>query len=317
MRKLVILLALCIVVASPFTAFARGRTDSSQKTIAVLIPGPVGYFNAVREGIDQGAREFGFNVIYADAGWNAATQISQVEDFILRGVDMIAICSADARSIESAIPRIRAANIPVIAFTNSIGTLPSGEFPGLVTYVGQNEVHTGEIVGQHARTLLGAGGGRVVMIEGVPGTSPQINRRAGFLSAISAQPNIEVIFTATSEWDRERAIRITEDLIASNRQFDLVFAQDAGSGIGASMALTEAGLRNRVHVVAIDGSIEAMQAVRTGVIDSTTWMSAKEEGYRTMEAAHKYFNGESVPSVTQIRQILITRDNANNYQGEF
>lgn len=317
MKKLIIVLALFMAAVLPFSVFAGGRKDNSKKTIAVLIPGPVGYFNAVREGIDRGSREFGFNVIYADAGWNAATQVSQIEDFIQRKVDMIAVCCADAKAIESAIPKIISAKIPVIAFTNGIGTSPTGEYPGLVTYVGQNEVDTGEVVGEYAKRLLGSSGGRVVMIEGVPGTTPQINRRAGFLKAISTQPNIEVIYTGSSEWDKEKAIKMTEDLISSNRQFELVFAQDAGSGAGAAMALTEAGRRNRVFVLAIDGSIEAMQSVKSGLIDSTTWMSAKEEGFKTMEAAHKYFNGESVPKVTQIKQVLITKDNCDSYQGEF
>ena len=155
------------------------------------------------------------------------------------------------------------------------------------------------------------------MIEGVPGTTPQINRRAGFLKAIETQANIEIVFTGSSEWDKEKAISITEDLIRSRTEFDLVFAQDAGSAAGAAMALTEAGLRDSVFVLGIDGSKEAMQSVRDGLIDCTTWMSAKEEGYRTIEAAYKFLNGESVLSVTQLKQILITKDNVNDYEGEF
>ena len=317
MKKIMIIAAFCMAVLLPFTVFAAGKKDASKKTVAVLLPGSVQYFNAVREGIDRAAKEFDINIVYADAGWNAATQVSQIEDFIQRRVDLIAICSADAAAIASAIPVIQKANIPVLAFTNSIGTAPTGEFPGLVTYVGQNEIETGGVVGEYAKKLLGASGGKVVMIEGAPGTSAQINRRAGFLQAIGTQPNIEVIFTATSEWQREKAIAITEDLIQSRRQFDLIFAQDADSGAGAAMALTEAGLRKNVYVVAIDGSKDAMASVKSGLIDSTTWMSAKEEGYKAIEAAHKYFSGQSVPAVTQIRQILITKENCDNYEGEF
>ena len=315
MKKLIIVLAFIMALVVPFTAFAGARSDSGRKTVAVLIPGPAGYFNATKEGIDRAARDFNVNVVYADANWNAATQMSQIEDFIARKVDMIAVCCVDAKAIEAAVPRIRAANIPVIAFTNGIGLAPTGEYAGLVTYVGQNEVDTGYIVGQYARQLLGSGGGRVVMIEGVPGTTPQINRRQGFLQAIWEQPNIEVIYTASSEWDKEKAMKITEDLIQSQRQFELVYAQDAGSGAGAAMALAEAG--RRAYIVAIDGSREAMESVKSGLINSTTWMSAVEEGYKTIEAAHKYFNGETLPAVTQIKQILITRDNADQYQGEF
>ena len=317
MKRFILPAVVCMMLALPFTAYSAGRRDNSRKTVAVLIPGPAGYFNATKEGVDRAAKEFGINVIYADAGWNAATQMSQIEDFIQRKVDLVAVCCVDAKAIESAVPRLQAAKVPVIAFTNGIGTAPTGEYPGLVTYVGQNEIDTGEIVGEYAKKLLGPAGGKVIMIEGVPGTTPQINRRAGFQKAIGTQPNIEVIFTASSEWDKEKAIKITEDLIQSKRQFDLVFAQDAGSGAGSAMALIEAGLRDKVRVLAIDGSREAMQSVKSGLIDCTTWMSAKEEGYKTIEAAHKYFNGETIPKVTQLKQILITKENSDKYEGEF
>lgn len=288
-----------------------------KKSVAVLIPGPAGYFNATIEGVDAAAADFGIEVIYADANWDAATQLSQIEDFIARGVDMLAVCCVDAVAIEAAIPLAEEAGIPMLAFTNGIGTAPTGEFPGIVTYVGQNEVETGKIVGNYAIELLGEAGGKVIMIEGPAGTTPQINRRAGFLEAIEAQDNIEVVFTGSSDWDKQKAITITEDLIQSGQEFDLVFAQDAGSGAGAAMALTEAGLREDVFVVAIDGSKEAMQSVRDGLIDCTTWMSAKEEGYMAIQAANDYFNNGSLPPVTQIVQILITKDNCNDYEGEF
>jgi len=332
MKKRLIAIALCLalipalgLLASckdtqqpPDTAPQGGQEGGiGAKTVAVLIPGPAGYFNAVKEGIDRAANEFGITVLYADAEWNAAKQVSQIEDYIQKKVDLLAICCVDAKAIESAIPLAQEANIPVIAFTNGIGTEPTGAYPGIVTYVGQNEIDTGEVVGEYAKKLLGDAGGKVARIEGVPGTTPQINRRAGFEMAIASNPNIEIVATQSSEWDKDKAIGITEDWISANLELDLIFAQDAGSAAGAAMALTEVGLRDKVFVLAIDGSIEAMQSVRDGLIDCTTWMSAKDEGYQTIRAAYKYFNGESVPPVTQLKQILITKDNCNDYEGEF
>jgi len=296
---------------------ATPESDAAPIEVAVLFPGDVGYFNAVKEGFERAAAEFGIKVTYVDAGWDAETQVSQIEDAITRKVDLIAVCCADAVAFQNAVPTINAAGIPVIAFTNGIGTAPTGEYPGLVTYVGQNEIDTGRVVGEYALKLLGDAGGKVVRIGGVPGTTPQINRRAGFEEGVASNANIEFVYTGTSEWSKENAIKIVEDLIQSKQEMHLIYAQDAGSAIGASMALQEAGLRDKVYVLAIDGSIEALAAVKDGTIDCTTWMSAKDEGYFTIEAAHKYFNGGSIPPVTQLYQILITKDNVDQYKGEF
>ena len=46
------------------------------------------------------------------------------------------------------------ANIPIMAFTNAIGDNESGEYAGLVTYVGQNEVETGKLTGEMAKKLF-------------------------------------------------------------------------------------------------------------------------------------------------------------------
>ena len=327
--KRILTIALCLLLtlglvacgggtdATPDPGTSAPQPDDSPKEVAVLFPGDVGYFNAVKEGFDRAAAEFNIKITYVDAGWDAATQVTQIEDAIQRGVDLIAVCCADALAFQNAVPTINAADIPVIAFTNGIGTDPTGLFPGLVTYVGQNEIDTGRIVGEYAVQLLGEAGGKVVRIEGVPGTTPQINRRAGFEEGIASNPNIEVVFTQTSNWSKEEAIRIVEDLIQANTEMHLIFAQDAGSAIGASMALQEAGLRDRVFVLAIDGSIEALAAVKDGTIDCTTWMSAKDEGYFTIKAAHDYFNDISVPPVTQLYQTLVTKENVDQFEGQF
>jgi len=316
---LCLLLAIALVACGGDSSPAQDsqQADDAQKEIAVLFPGDVGYFNAVKEGFERGAAEFNIKITYVDAGWDAATQVSQIEDAIQRNVDLIAVCCADALAFQNAVPDINAAGIPVIAFTNGIGTDPTGFFPGLVTYVGQNEIDTGRIVGEYAVQLLGEAGGKVVRIEGVPGTTPQINRRAGFEEGIASNPNIEIVFTQTSNWSKEEAIRIVEDLIQANTEMHLIYAQDAGSAIGASMALQEAGLRDQVYILAIDGSIEALAAVKDGTIDATTWMSAKDEGYYTMKAAHDFFNGVDVPSVTQLYQVLVTKDNVDQFEGQF
>ena len=77
MKKLtkVIVLVLCIAMVGSMVACnsssdnENGNKDKS--TIAVLLPGPTGYFVATREGIDNAAKELGVNIEYADAQWDS------------------------------------------------------------------------------------------------------------------------------------------------------------------------------------------------------------------------------------------------------
>src|SRR6056297_3228045 len=75
----------------------------NETELAVLIPGPTGYFVATREGIDQAAEDFDVNILYANAQWNSAQQLSQIEDYIQRKVDMILLIAVDSEAAKTAV----------------------------------------------------------------------------------------------------------------------------------------------------------------------------------------------------------------------
>lgn len=153
------------------------QRKNGEKKIAVLLPGSTGYFVATKQGIDAKSKELGVSVEYADAQWDASKQLSQAEDFMAKGVDMIALCGVDSAVSERIVKAANDSDVPIVAFTNSIGSNPTGEFKGLVTYIGQNEEETGALTGKIAKNLLGETGGKAVLIEGVPGTTPQVLRK--------------------------------------------------------------------------------------------------------------------------------------------
>ncbi|MBU5484055.1 sugar ABC transporter substrate-binding protein [Clostridium sp. MSJ-11] len=319
----IIPIILAIVMIMGMVGCSSQQTDSKEAgkdkkyKIAVLLPGPTGYFVATKEGIDKAAKEHNVEIEYADAQWDASKQMSQVEDYIAKKVDLIALCSVDAIAAEKAVKAANDAKIPMLAFTNAIGTDPTGKYDGLVSYVGQNEVRTGELCAKIAKKMLGEKGGNVVLIEGRPGTNPQRNRREGFLQEIKDTPNIKVVYTQTSNWEKEQALKITEDLIQKKTQFDLIFCQDDNSATGAGQALKEAEMKDKVKVIGLGGSKDGLQAIKDKTIDATTYMSAVEEGALAIETAVKYLKGEKVEPVTEIMQVEVNESNVDTFKGEW
>ena len=298
------------------TKAAETTGEKKDYKIAVLLPGPTGYFVATKEGVDAAAAEYGVTIEYADAQWDASKQLSQAEDFMVKGVDLIALCCVDSGSGEKIVKSAQESNIPVLAFTNAIGSEETGEYAGLVSYVGQNEVNTGAVTGEIAKNLLGEAGGKAILIEGVPGTTPQINRKKGLEQALKGS-NIEIIYNQTSNWEKEQALKIVEDLIQKKMEFNVVICQDDNSATGAGQALKEAGMKEEVKVIGLGGRKEGLQAVKDGVIDGTTYMSAVEEGHLAIETSVKYLNGEKVEPVTEIRQVEVNKDNVDTFKGEW
>lgn len=295
---------------------AVGEESKDGYTIAVLLPGPTGYFVATKEGVDAAAAENHVTIEYADAEWDAGRQLSQAEDFITKGVDLIALCCVDSASAEKIVKSAQEAEIPILAFCNGIGDKENGEYEGLVTYVGQNEVNTGKVTGEIAKELLGEKGGKAILIEGVPGTTPQINRKKGLEQALEGS-GIEIVYNQTSNWEKEEALRIVEDVIQKGTEFDIVICQDDNSATGAGQALEEAGLKDKIFVTGLGGSKDGLRAIKDGLVDGTTYMSAVEEGKLAIETAVKYLNGEQVAAVTEIKQVEVTKDNVDDFQGEW
>lgn len=307
MKKL-LLGALCLVVGA--TAFA------AEKVIGVSLPGPVGYFIAVRDGMDTQAKKEGLKLEYTDANWDPIKQLSQIEDLVAKKVDVIAVAAADSEAIKGAIAIANEAKIPVIAFTNAIGSDEDGKYDGVVTYVGQNEVKTGALTGKIAKNLLKKDDAKIVLMEGVPGTPPQRNRKKGLTEEI-AGTKMEIVYNQTSRWEKERAMKIVEDLIQKNQKMDIIITQDDNSAMGAGMALQEAGLKDKIYVIGLGGSKEGLAAIKDGLIDGTTYMSAVEEGAKTIEAAGKLLKGEKLDPVTPMIQVEVNKENVNNFKGEW
>ncbi|EQG58050.1 sugar ABC transporter substrate-binding protein [Clostridioides difficile] len=284
MKHLALLLSLVMIFGLVGCSNGGDKEKNGEKKIAVLLPGSTGYFVATKQGIDAKSKELGVSVEYADAQWDASKQLSQAEDFMAKGVDMIALCGVDSAVSERIVKAANDSDVPIVAFTNSIGSNPTGEFKGLVTYIGQNEEETGALTGKIAKNLLGETGGKAVLIEGVPGTTPQVLRKKGLEKELK-DSNIEIVYNQTSNWEKEQALKVTEDLIQKKTDFNVIICQDDNSATGAGQALKDAGLKDKVKVIGLGGSKDGLKAITDGLIDGTTYMSAVEEGGLVIEKA--------------------------------
>lgn len=128
---------------------------------------------------------------------------------------------------------------------------------------------------------------------------------------------MEIVYNQTSRWEKERAMKIVEDLIQKNQKMDIIITQDDNSAMGAGMALQEAGLKDKIYVVGLGGSKEGLAAIKDGLIDGTTYMSAVEEGAKTIEAAGKLLRGEKLEPVTPMIQVEVNKGNVDNFKGEW
>jgi ABC-type sugar transport system substrate-binding protein len=285
--------------------------------LAVLFPGTVEFFSIQQEGMDEAAEEFGVRITYADAEWDAGKQLSQVENFVASGVDAIVLCAADNEALLPAIDICNSAEIPLITFTNTVGPNPDGSYEGIVTFIGTNEVTTGRLLGEMAEQLLGGEDGKIVVIEGNPGTAPQRLRRQGFDEILANHDNWEVVYSqAIQGWTKEGSLAMMEDFIQTGTEFNLVSCQWSTAALAAAQALTEAGQLDGVYVTGVEFTSEAVPFIQDGSVDMLSFYSVKDLGYITIENTFKFLNGEQIPSFIEVFHEIVNINNLDQFEPE-
>lgn len=320
MKKRIVCLLLCLTMVMSL-GFAAGAKESSTPRVAVLLPGTVEFFSVQKRGLDKAAQDFGLQLIYADAEWDAGKQLNQVENFVASGVDMVLLCASDNLALLPAVDLCKEAGIPLITFTNVLGEDPEGKLDGVVSYIGINDFVQGVKQGEMAEALLGSGPANIVLIEGEPGTSAQRFRSQGFESIAANHPNWNIVYRqAINGWSKELALAAVEAFLQTGTQVDLISAQWHAGAAAAATAIAEAkydeAKGSKTFVTGLEYAKEIQPLIASGAVSATSFASIVDMGYTVVELAAKHMKGETVPQVVSIAPHIVTKDNVGQFEPE-
>jgi len=154
----------------------------------------------------------------------------------------------------------------------------------------------------------------VVMMQGFMGQTAQIDRERGAQEVLARYPQLKLLAVQTAEWDRAKAVTLMENWIQSyGDQIDAVFAQNDEMGMGALLALEQAGIKDQVVVTSVDAIADALEAVRAGRLDATVFQDARKQGSTAVQTACDIVSGKPVEAEVYIPFQLVTRDNVEQY----
>lgn len=107
------------------------------------------------------------------------------------------------------------------------------------------------------------------------------------------------------------------DLLGRFPEINAVFAINDPSALGAISALDSAGRLQDVTVVTVDGSQEAVAAIKTGKLLSSSAQFPYEMGKVAAEKVYEHLEGKPVEKDVKIRVELVTKENADTYLESF
>lgn len=227
------------------------------------------------------AEAAGISVSVKITNYDAAEQATQVDQAIAEKPDAIVLWPADSSAIIPSLRKIDQAGIPLV-ITNSEPDQKYAKFWDVFT--GPDDLGNGTAAAEAMAAGLKAKGapeGRIFMIEGVPGTPPQIKRAKGFEEGLAANaPEVKVIGRQNGNWDQTRATEAAAALFtqaAGNVQG--VYAQADNMMSGVITAAQRAGLDPASLVlVGSNCSVEGVKAIEAGTQYATVLQSPIDDG---------------------------------------
>lgn len=270
-------------------------TPGAEKTIGVsLLTLSNPFFRDMGDAMTAEAKANGMAVTIVSADVDSAKQRDQIKNFIVAKVSAIILTPADSRAVGTAIAEANAAGIPV--FTADVASMSTDA--KVVSHIATDNLGGGKMAGETVVELL-KDGGKVAIIDH-PEVESVILRTRGFMEVVSKHPNINVVATLPGGGERDRAFKVTQDILQSHPDVNVIFAINDPSALGAVAALESAGKLSQIKVIGFDGQPEAKIAIRDGKIFADAIQFPDQIGKLAVQAVTKFLNGEDVEPLTLI-----------------
>jgi len=289
------------------TAGSASADSIGVSKIGLAVPNlQADFFNQIKLGVENYAGKLGIEVIVVDAKNDTATQVSQVQDLITQGIDAFIYIPAGAAAAAVPTRLARAEGIPVI----NVDREPEGA-PGDTVIYGENVLSAYQVCNHIIR--LAGGNGKMVIIHGQKGTTPEVQRFEGCKQAIDENPGVELVAQQWSQqWSPDEGFQIAQNMLQANPDVKIIFGQADGLAMGAAKAVEVAGLQDQVIVGGYDGDVVALEslvACDTPFIVTAT-QSTQAMGVLAVNSAIAVANNASVPARQIPNAVLTTCDDA-------
>jgi D-xylose transport system substrate-binding protein len=312
------------------SAASSGGGGGGGAKIALLLPEnkTTRYEAHDRPGFQRGLRKAcpDCEMLYYNAGQDAARQQQQVEAAITEGAKVLVISAVDVQSAPALVRRAKQAGIPVISYERMI--------PAEVDYyLSYDNCRVGELQAQALVDRLKADGnatGPIVKINGSPTDSNALEfKRCS--SQVFKEAGVQIAREYdTPDWSPDKAQQEMDQAIAAVGRdgFNGVYAANDGTAGGAIAALSAAGVDTHdVPVTGQDAELAAVQRVLDGRQFMTIYKAIAPESAISARVAAALARGDAPPKDTVNRTvdngaakvpamvfdpIVVTRDNVGD-----
>lgn len=336
MKKLLVLVSVLV--------FAFTLAGCEQDDGVITIGANIYTFNdnfmngVVRPELESYAEEKGVELDLVDSEGSQATLNNQVDTFISKGVDVLAINLVDPAAAGAIIEKAKDADIPLVLFNKEATVEGVMDDYDKVWYVGTDSAEAGIIQGEMMVSdwqanpdwdLNGDGVLDYVLLKGEPG-HPDAEART--VEAVKAFTDAgidvnELALQPSTQWSTADANNTMEAWLdtAWASDIELVICNNDGMAFGAIQAMAANGFD--IPVYGVDALEEAIAKIGTGDMNGTVLNDGVNQARATIDLAINAANGVDVlegtdwvldsPTGTKavrVPYVAVTEDNYEDFQ---
>jgi len=269
------------------------------------------FFVALSKGAEFEAKKTNPNVKITTVGfeYDLGKQVTQIDNFIAAGVDLILLNPGDPKAIGPAIKKAQAAGIVVVA----VDTAAEGADATVTT----NNVQAGEISCQYIVDKLGGKGD--VIIENGPQVSAVIDRVTGCKNVFGKNAGIKVLSSdQDGKGSREGGLTVAQGYLTRFPKIDAIFAINDPQAIGTDLAAKQQN-RSGIIITAVDGAPDIEASLKDAGSPQIQASASQDPFFmarRAVQVGVGILNGQKPASTVELLPSkLVTRDNIKDYKG--
>ena len=235
--------------------------------------------------------------IREDAGADVKEQISQIEYFINKQVDVIVVIARDCGALSDAIQKAQSAGIPVISYDRMVNNANTD------LYISFDNRKVGEIMAQALVNALPQGGD-VFMIQGSSSDNNVQMVKQGFDDML-ADTDLHVVYEANCDgWTAELAAGYVEEALEKYPHVKGIMCGNDDIASQVVQVLAENQLAGNVVVVGQDGDLAACQRIVEGTQYMTAFKPIEDLARKAAKYAVEMGSGKGVAELEDVTETV-------------
>ena len=255
------------------------------------------------DSFSEAAEAAGAKVAVTDANSTPANQVSQIEDLVAQGIDVLVVLPADYTALGNALKTAKDAGVKIVNADSKVDEADQGMVDCFVTadcYGG------GYTAGEYLADKLPENA--VIGALNYPQLSVIADRFIGMADAFKDKGRDDITVIDKDCTDLSAIASYTEDMLMANPEITAFLCLNDNTALTCYGTCAQMDKKDCI-VIGFDGSPAGKQSIAAGEMTGSMVYSPIDLAKTSFTAAEKLFKGEDVDKETEVEMWMISPDN--------